>query len=381
MDAMFYIQASTKQQASYIFSTLSPKPTANCQLTDLQNETVVPSISPISLSLNPWSINSQSRTRELSMATHGLNLICAVTDEHTRQIVDFCDNLGQQLKDPDDKSAWVKLINSECALLNSPRLYPVLLEPETPAQFEIFVPAPEDGDHDTVIASVVEECFGDECRYRATDKAFAMSEKPIIRLEAHFNDKREKVLELTFSSFNLSLSASVYEHQLRHISLLCDDFGVRLQGRAGASCHINMRSAYRRLAHVGTGSRPGDGSDVRGYTSSKEQKDVKGLLDKSTRGSELVPARHGQQFNGVLVNATPAPATTGFIYLSHDFPEGQFMMTAEVLHVGITPGGIYYIETLDGYRFIVTAFEKGLMNGLREFLAVNEDYFKYYRWS
>lgn len=45
MDAMFYIQASTKQQASYIFSTLSPKPTANCQLTDLQNETVVPSIS------------------------------------------------------------------------------------------------------------------------------------------------------------------------------------------------------------------------------------------------------------------------------------------------------------------------------------------------
>lgn len=28
MDAMFYIQASTKQQASYIFSTLSPKPTA-----------------------------------------------------------------------------------------------------------------------------------------------------------------------------------------------------------------------------------------------------------------------------------------------------------------------------------------------------------------
>ena len=56
----------------------------------------------------------------------------------------------------------------------------------------------------------------------------------------------------------------------------------------------------------------------------------------SQPGSELVPARHGQQFNGVLVNATPASATTGFIYLSHDFPEGQFMMTAEVLHVGIT---------------------------------------------
>ncbi|MGX4112334.1 hypothetical protein ACWJUJ_20610, partial [Escherichia coli] len=50
------------------------------------------------------------------MATHGLNLICAVTDEHTRQIVDFCDNLGQQLKDPDDKSAWVKLIGTVAKL-------------------------------------------------------------------------------------------------------------------------------------------------------------------------------------------------------------------------------------------------------------------------
>lgn len=186
MDAMFYIQASTKQQASYIFSTLSPKPTANCQLTDLQNETVVPSISPISLSLNPWSINSQSRTRELSMATHGLNLICAVTDEHTRQIVDFCDNLGQQLKDPDDKSAWVKLINSECALLNSPRLYPVLLEPETPAQFEIFVPAPEDGDHDTVIglAPIFPYTF-----YHLTHYWFAAADIPVANdTPVHYAD-------------------------------------------------------------------------------------------------------------------------------------------------------------------------------------------------
>ena len=110
---------------------------------------------------------------------------------------------------------------------------------------------------------------------QSNGQSFAMSEKPIIRLEAHFNDKREKVLELTFSSFNLSLSASVYEHQLRQILLLCEDFGVRLQGRAGASCHINMRSAYRRLACRHRLS-PGDGSDVRGYTSSKEQKDVKG---------------------------------------------------------------------------------------------------------
>lgn len=118
MDAMFYIRASTKQQASYIFSTLSPKPTANCQLTDLQNETVVPSISPISLSLNPWSINSQSRTRELRMATHGLNLICAVTDEHTRQIVDFCDNLGQQ-QDRTTKAHGLSslILNALCLIL------------------------------------------------------------------------------------------------------------------------------------------------------------------------------------------------------------------------------------------------------------------------
>ena len=53
------------------------------------------------------------------MATHGLNLICAVTDEHTRQIVDFCDNLGQQLKDPDDKSAGLSslILNALCLIL------------------------------------------------------------------------------------------------------------------------------------------------------------------------------------------------------------------------------------------------------------------------
>ncbi|HAY4680746.1 TPA: flavin reductase, partial [Escherichia coli] len=38
-DAMFYIQASTKQQASFIFDALVPRLNAHCQLIDPLNET------------------------------------------------------------------------------------------------------------------------------------------------------------------------------------------------------------------------------------------------------------------------------------------------------------------------------------------------------
>nr|UGK56836.1 hypothetical protein [Escherichia coli] len=75
------------------------------------------------------------------------------------------------------------------------------------------------------------------------------------------------------------------------------------------------------------------------------------------------------------MNANPSSATTGFIYLSPEFPQGQFMMTAEVVKSSCTPRGISYIETVDGYRFIVTAYDTKAMHSLTEFLAVNEDYF------
>lgn len=49
--------------------------------------------------------------------------------------------------------------------LNFPRLYPVLIQPGTEGQFQIYVPAPAVIDADTVIASVIDECFSDVTSY------------------------------------------------------------------------------------------------------------------------------------------------------------------------------------------------------------------------
>ena len=53
MDAMFYIQASTKQQASFIFDFLATRLYAHCQLIEPLNETIIPSLSRTTLSLQP----------------------------------------------------------------------------------------------------------------------------------------------------------------------------------------------------------------------------------------------------------------------------------------------------------------------------------------
>ncbi|TRS18200.1 flavin reductase, partial [Salmonella enterica subsp. enterica serovar Panama] len=82
-----------------------------------------PSLSRTTLSLQPWSQNSQTRTSEMQMVTHGLTLSGAVMVEHSRQIVDFCDNLGLRLDAPTGKPGWTELINADCEQLNSPRLY------------------------------------------------------------------------------------------------------------------------------------------------------------------------------------------------------------------------------------------------------------------
>jgi len=380
LDAMFYIQASTKQQASFIFGVLASRLNAHCQLIDPLNETIIPSLSRTTLSLLPWSQNTKTKTHELKMMTHGLTLTGAVMVEHTRQIVDFCDNLGLRLDDPAGKPGWTELINADCEQLNSPRLYPVLVDPGTEGQFQIYIPAPAVVDPDAVIASVIDECFSGNPPYCVTGSPFPMTEKPVIRMEGHLSDTHTRVFELTFVSFNLTLSATVYENTLRQVLMLCEDFGVALQGRAGASCHSYMRSEYRRLAHVGVYSRSGAEDDVRAYSSNREELLIRKLLNQATAGSELIPARHGQQFNGVLMNATPSSATTGFIYLSPEFPQGQFMMTAEVVNARSTPQGIDYIETVDGYRFIVTAYDTMAMQSLTASLTHNEAYFTPYRW-
>ncbi|HHQ9669567.1 TPA: hypothetical protein ACSXJP_005149 [Escherichia coli] len=228
---------------------------------------------------------------------------------------------------------------------------------------------------------MIGECFSGVTTYCVTGSPYPLTEKPVIRMEAHVSDTHTRVFELTFVSYNLTLTATVYANNLRQVLMLCEDFGVTLQGRAGASCHAYMRNEYRRLAHVGVCSRSGAEDDVRDYISYKEETLIRKLLKQATAESKLIPARHGQQFNGVLMNATPSSATTGFLYLSQEFPQGQFMMTAEVVNASSTAGGISYIETVDGYRFIVTAYDARAMHSLTEFLGVNETYFIPYRWK
>lgn len=121
-DVMFYIQASSKQQASFIFDALAPRLNPHCQLINPLNETVIPSLSWTTLSLQPWSQNTQTRTREMKMTTHGLTFSGPVTAAQSRQIVDFCDNLGLRLDTPTGEPCGTELINAnleQLALLQS----------------------------------------------------------------------------------------------------------------------------------------------------------------------------------------------------------------------------------------------------------------------
>ncbi|WP_246584058.1 hypothetical protein [Enterobacter hormaechei] len=198
-DAMFYIQTSTKQQASFIFDALVPRLNAHCQLIDPLNETIIPSLSRTTLSLQPWSQNTQTRTSELKMTTHGLTLSGAVMVEHSRQIVDFCDNLGLRLDAPTGKPSWTELINADLEQLNSPRLFPVLTQSGTEGQFQIYVPAPAVIDADVVIASVIGECFSGVTPYCVNGTPYPLTEKPLIRMEAHVSDMHTRVRPHAFA--------------------------------------------------------------------------------------------------------------------------------------------------------------------------------------
>ena len=56
-------------------------------------------------------------------------------------------------------------------------------------------------------------------------------------------------------------------------------------------------------------------------------------------------------------------------------------MTAEVVNAGLTANGVRYIETIDGFRFILTAYARETMDSLLAYLAANHDYFSLYRWE
>ncbi|EBG2148420.1 flavin reductase [Salmonella enterica] len=381
-DALFYVQASTRPQANFILETvLKSKLSGKCQMIDAATETIIPTCSRKELSLVPWENNRHAVSQQLIMKTHGLTLTGAVYANQTRQIVEFCDDLGLTLQEDSQTTPWATRINSDCANLNPPRLYPVLLDPGTNVQFQVFVTAPATGDPEDVIEDVIQEYFGNITGYQTLDARLSLNSRPVISLESHRTDTGISVFELSFCSQGLTLSSIINKSELRHVVLMCEAFGVQLQGRAGASCHGYMRHELRLLAQVGVYSRAGAENDVREYTSYTEKMLIQNLLEQANRCDGLIPARHGLPFNGVLFNATPSSATTGFVYLSPDFPEGQFMMTAEVVKVGTTEQGISYIETVDGFRFIVTAYGTNEMHSLTRFIEVNEEYYSHYRWS
>ena len=379
-EALFYIQASSRQQADFVFTQiLKNVRSGRCQLMGQASGMVIPSISRTTLWLRPWAQNPQVSTRQLTMSTHGLNLSGTVTPLQMNQIVAFCDDLNLPLCESESDLAWAAQINAECARLNPLRLYPVQIDLSSDKPFQIYVVAPAGEESGAVIDDVMQEYFPD-CRYRVTGQQLMLNKPPIITLEPYRSDTGVVNMELTICSQGLTLSATVFENQLRFVLMLCEDFGVQLQGRVGASCHPGIRNALRHLTVVGIYSRLGAEIDRRPYSSKEERSLIQGLMHKGLEAAGLEPARHGVTFNGVIFNATPSGATTGFIYLSPDFPDGQFIMTAEVVNAGILASGVRYIETIDGFRFIVTAYARESMESLLAYLAVNDDYFSVYRW-
>lgn len=380
-DALFYIQASTRQQAQFVLSQLLQKAqNGRFKLMGQASTMVIPTISRTTLSLRSWPQDPLISSRQLVMTAHGLSLTGTVSPMQMKQIVAFCDDLNLPLSEAATDPAWAGRINAECARLNPPRLYPVLLDPGSGIPFQIYVVAPAGEESSAVINAVMQEYFPNR-RFRVNGQRLLLNKPPQIALESYRSDTSKNILELTVCSQGLTLSTTVSKQQLRLVLMLCEDYGVQLQGRAGASCHPAIRNELRRLAVVGIYSRPGTEDDRRPYASSEEKSLIQALLKKGQDASDLTPARHGVMFNGVIFNATPSGGTTGFIYLSSDFPEGQFMMTAEVVNAGLTANGVRYIETIDGFRFILTAYARETMDSLLAYLAANHDYFSLYRWE
>lgn len=380
-DALFYIQASSRQQAQFVLSQLLQKAhDGRFKLMGQASTMVIPTISRTTLSLHSLSQEPLISSRQLVMSTHGLNLSGTVSALQMKQIVAFCDDLNLPLSEAATDPEWAAMINAECARLNPPRLYPVQLDPYTDIPFQIYVVAPAGEESSAVINTVLQESFPNR-RYRLNGERLLLNKPPQIALESYRSDTGKEIQELTVCSQGLTLSTVVSKEQLRLVLMLCEDYGVQLQGRAGASCHPAIRNELRRLAVVGIYSRPGTEDDRRPYASSEEKSLIQALLKKGQDASDLTPARHGVMFNGVIFNATPSGGTTGFIYLSPDFPEGQFMMTAEVVNAGLTANGVRYIETIDGFRFILTAYARETMDSLLAYLAANHDYFSLYRWE
>ncbi|MCW1830111.1 hypothetical protein OLZ31_25135 [Enterobacter asburiae] len=203
---------------------------------------VIPSISRATLSLQPWAQNPLVSSRQLTMNTHGLSLNGTVSAVQMAHIVAFCDDLNLPLSESASDPAWATHVNAQCARLNPPRLYPVQLDADSASPFQIYVVAPAGDEAALVIDTVMQEYFPAR-DYILTGDKLLLNKPPLITLESYRSDIGESILELGFASQGLMLTTTVCKEQLRQVLMLCEDFGVQLQGRGKLSSGDQERAS------------------------------------------------------------------------------------------------------------------------------------------
>ena len=246
---------------------------------------------------------------------------------------------------------------------------------------ELFLRARTRNEAQAMLETLRNAAFRKGVEVKLSKHVRLLSPLPDIRISRVRSDKLAEIYELMFKLSGIEFSATINETNFRSALLMCANFGVRLRFDFTDLPATYLTRELIRMSTVQIYTRAGAPEDVRPVLSKDEDFFMQACMDDAVNEGGLTPARHGKQFNGVIVNATPADATSGFVYLaSPDFKPGQFILTGEVVHVGTT-GKNTYIETLDGYRFLITAYDPGYLQELKSLLLNNPSYYACYRWS
>lgn len=246
---------------------------------------------------------------------------------------------------------------------------------------ELFLRARTRNEAQAMLETLQNAAFRDEVKSKLTRHVRLLSPLPDIRISRMRADTLAEIYELTFKLSGVELHATVNETNFRSVLLMCANFGVRLRFDFTDLPPSFVTRELIRMSMVQIYTRAGAPEDVRPVLSKDEDHFMQACMNDAVKQEGLTPARHGRQFNGVIVNATPGDATSGFVYLaSPDFQPGQFILTGEVVHVGTT-GNNTFIETLDGYRFLITSYDPGYLQALKTQMLNNASYYACYRWS
>lgn len=380
----FFIQANDKNQAERIRQHLVPFLRDDIQPLAVGESVVIPTLSHALVSLAPWRGNDNSGTQSFRMDVNGLQLVTAVSDNQTQDVADFCCNFNVGLNIPECASQQSESVRQLVKLkqVDGIHFYSVWFTPvEGENEYQLFIEA-RVTEMPTLAASLFSRVFRHPSDYRVDEQALCHMSLPVINIMRYKTDADDYVYELVFVFKGISLTCPVGAYNFRNVLMLCENFSVQPAFNFDTNSVPFIRRELMILKEVTVYTRCGSPDDVRSFADDKEKQLIDRLMTQVQLAAELTPARHGRQFNGILVDASPSGSTTGFIFYSEpDFPQGQFVSTGEVVAWGSTFNGISYIETIDGYRFIITFYHENWMHSLREFIRVNESYFSLYRWS